>query len=103
EIVLDGLVYRSAGITLNWHIPATESDARETQAIRFAWRCSKCGNSGTSVVLPRICDPCGSDLSDCEKFLEPAGFSVDFYADPHNNVSRPTYVPIERPWVNARG
>ncbi len=103
EIVLDGLVYRSAGITLNWHIPATESDARETQAIRFAWRCSKCGNSGTSVVLPRNCGACGSDLSDCEKFLEPAGFSVDFYADPHNNVSRPTYVPIERPWVNARG
>ena len=40
EIVLDGLVYRSAGITLNWHIPASEADAHETQAIRFAWRCA---------------------------------------------------------------
>jgi hypothetical protein len=103
DIVLDGLVYRSAGITLNWHIPATESDARETQAIKFAWKCNRCGSSGTSVVLPRNCDACGFELSDCEKFLEPAGFSVDFYVDPHNNISRPTYLPVERPWVSARG
>ena len=38
-----------------------------------------------------------------KSYLEPAGFSVDFYQDPHNNVSRPMYVPVERPWVSARG
>ena len=105
DIVLDGLVYRSAGITLNWHIPASEADARETQAIRFAWKCGKCGASGTSVVMTRNCDACGADLdlSDIERFLEPAGFSVDFYQDPDNNITKPTYVPVERPWVSARG
>jgi len=103
DIVLDGLVYRSAGITLNWHIPASEADARETQAIKFAWKCGKCGASGTSVVMTRNCDACSSDLSDIERFLEPAGFSVDFYEDPTNNVTKPTYVPVERPWVSARG
>jgi replicative superfamily II helicase len=103
EIVLDGLVYRSAGITLNWHIPASEADARETQAIKFAWWCRRCGSSGTSVVLARNCDACGSDLSEYEKFLEPAGFSVDFYEDPHNNVTLPTYVPVEAPIISARG
>jgi len=103
EIVLDGLVYRSAGITLNWHVPASEADVRETQAIRFAWWCGKCGSSGTSVVLARNCDVCGSELSERERFLEPAGFSVDFYEDPHNNVTLPTYIPVERPWVTARG
>ena len=103
EIVIDGLVYRSAGITLNWHIPASEADARETQAIKFAWRCSKCGASGTSVVMTKNCDACGSDLSHFEKYLEPSGFSVDFYQDPHNNVTQPSFVPVERPWVSARG
>ena len=104
EIVLDGLVYRSSGITLNWHIPASESDARETQAIKFAWKCSKCGASGTSVVMTQSCDACGSEISgNIERFLEPAGFSVDFYEDPHNNVMKPTFVAVERPWVSARG
>lgn len=103
DVVIDGLVYRSAGITLNWHIPASEADARETQAIKFAWRCTKCGASGTSVVMAKSCDACGSELENIEKFLEPAGFSVDFYKDPDNNVSSPTYIPVERPWVSARG
>jgi hypothetical protein len=102
EIVIDGLVYRSAGITLNWHIPASAADVRETQAIKYAWMCGKCGASGTSVVMTTSCDACGSSVSP-ERFLEPAGFSVDFYEHPHNNVSKPSYVPVERPWVSARG
>ena len=106
-IVMDGLVYESSGITLNWHIPATEQDAHETQAIKFAWRCRQCGASGTSHSLSRAirCDACGTDVkgSDREQFLEPAGFSVDFYTDPHNNMSHQTFVPLERPWLSARG
>lgn len=103
EIVLDGLVYRSAGITLNWHIPATAADVHEIQTIKYAWRCKRCGASGTSIVQTKHCDSCGAEVSYREKFLEPAGFSVDFYVDPHNDVSKPAYVPVERPWVSARG
>ena len=103
EIVLDGLVYRSAGITLNWHIPATAADVHEIQTIKYAWRCNRCGASGTSVVQTKNCDACAAEVSYREKFLEPAGFSVDFYVDPHNDVSKPAYVPVERPWVSARG
>jgi DEAD/DEAH box helicase domain-containing protein len=62
ELVMDGLVYRSAGITLNWHIPADQEGARETQAIKFAWRCRSCGASGTtmSLKLASSCDACGA-------------------------------------------
>lgn len=103
EIVLDGLVYRSAGITLNWHIPASASEAREIQGIKIAWWCSRCGCTGASVVLAKNCEGCGAELSHHEKFLEPAGFSVDFYEDPHNDLTTQKFVPVERPWVSARG
>jgi DEAD/DEAH box helicase domain-containing protein len=103
EIVLDGLVYRSAGITLNWHIPASAADVREVQAIKIAWWCSRCGTTGASVVSARNCEACGSELSHYERFLEPAGFSVDFYNDPHNDLTSQKFVPVERPWVSARG
>ncbi|CAB1369121.1 DEAD/DEAH box helicase [Denitratisoma oestradiolicum] len=107
ELVMDGLVYKSAGITLNWHIPATQQDARETQALKFAWRCRSCGASGTtsSLNLATHCDACGASVqsNDIQQFLEPAGFSVDFYVEPHNDVTAQQFVPVERPWISARG
>jgi len=107
ELVMDGLVYRSAGITLNWHIPADQEGARETQAIKLAWRCRSCGASGTtmSLKLASSCDACGAEVkaNDIQPFLEPAGFSVDFYVEPHNDVTRQQFVPVERPWISARG
>lgn len=107
ELVMDGLVYRSAGITLNWHVPASQQDARETQAIKFAWRCRSCGASGStaSLNLALHCDACGAEThsQDIQQFLEPAGFSVDFYVEPHNDVTTQQFVPVERPWISARG
>lgn len=114
DVVMDGLVYRSAGITLNWKIPATESDAREIQAIKYAWRCRNCGASGSSRLLDeaRYCAECGHPItynpddlleSDQRTFLEPAGFAVDFYTEPHNDVSTQSFIPVEPAWVSAKG
>ena len=63
EVVMDGLVYKSAGITLNWHVPADKEAAREIQEIRFAWRCQSCGSSGSSFsqIQARTCTHCGSE------------------------------------------
>jgi len=55
SVVIDGLVYESAGITLNWHAPATVQDITEIQNIRQAWRCGHCGSSGTSVTATGTC------------------------------------------------
>ena len=64
EIVIDGVVYRSAGITLNWHAPASTQDFNEIQNIRNAWRCRSCGSSGTSVLAELIsnCPHCGANF-----------------------------------------
>ncbi|WP_298159063.1 DEAD/DEAH box helicase [Ferrovum sp.] len=107
EVVMDGLMYRSAGITLNWHIPATQQDASEIQEIKFSWRCHHCGASGSTHSLSgcQTCEECSGDIkpSNVQKFLEPAGFAVDFFKDPTNDVTTQHFVPVEQPWITARG
>jgi ATP-dependent helicase YprA (DUF1998 family) len=109
EVVIDGLVYRAAGITLNWHAPASLAEINEIQNIRSAWRCRHCGSSGTHVRANQLanCPDCGARLSgtpdSCFDYLEPAGFAVDLYSTPHNDVSTQTFVPISPPWINANG
>lgn len=107
EVVLDGLVYRSAGVTLNWHVPADQTSAREIQDIRLAWRCHHCGASGSSHSLEAAsqCDSCGSAIAgdNIREFLEPAGFAVDFYKEPGNDVTSQHFVPVEAPWIDAAG
>ncbi|WP_129125928.1 DEAD/DEAH box helicase [Geomonas oryzae] len=107
EVVIDGLVFRSAGITLNWHVPAAQQDVREIQDIRYVWRCHYCGASGSSHSLEtsRHCHECGKGIraEDIREFLEPAGFAVDFYEDPNNDVTTQHFVPVEAPWISAQG
>lgn len=107
EVVIDGLVYTSAGVTLNWHIPADQQEIREIQNIRFAWRCRQCGSSGSSFNLnaARNCHFCGASIGggDVREFLEPSGFAVDFYSEPGNDVSSQHFVPVEAPWIDADG
>ncbi len=107
EVVINGCVYRSAGITLNWHVPANVEEARETQEIRHAWRCDSCGTSGSHVTQKGAgrCNFCGAKnkMKNIHEFLEPSGFSVDFYSNSHNDVNYQQFVPVEPPWVNAQG
>lgn len=107
EVVMDGLVYRSAGITLNWHIPADQAEAREVQNIRLAWRCTKCGSSGSAHNLEAAgsCAACGEEIpsEQIRQFIEPAGFAVDFYKEPTNDVTTQHFVPVEAPWIDANG
>lgn len=106
DVVIDGQVYRSAGVTLNWHAPASV-DVTQIQSIRQAWRCSHCGASGTEVTREGHdrCEACGEPLKDDERFtyLEPAGFAVDLYAATHTDVSEQSFVPVAQPWINAEG
>ncbi len=109
SVVMDGLVYQSAGITLNWHSPATLEQVNELQNIRQAWRCWYCGGSGTFVraQLLKQCPQCGHTLKTTEKqhslqYLEPAGFSVDIAAETHNDITLQEYMPVEQPWITAQ-
>lgn len=109
SVVIDGLVYQSAGITLNWHAPATLDQVHELQNIRQAWRCGHCGASGTFVLaqMQERCPDCGHELEagvqHSLQYLEPAGFSVDVFSETHNDITLQEYVPVEQPWITATG
>lgn len=104
NIVLDGLSYRSAGITLNWHNP--NGDVNETQKLMMAWRCHYCGAIGHSLGtnFSSQCSECGTQLKveNMRDFIEPAGFAVDFYSSPTTDVSTQHYIPVQEPWVTAK-
>ena len=90
SVAINGLVYESKGITLNWHIPASAEAAAELQNIRSRWKCRSCGSFGTAASRSLTeCPDCGAPLTaNCwYDYLEPAGFAVDFFSEPSNNVT----------------
>ena len=102
EVVMDGRVYESGGVTLNWHLPpdAGEDGVAEVQAIRHVWRCRSCGATGDAPSIPKECGCCNGNVESHE-YLEPAGFAVDIRQRPHNDVTTPTFVPVEAPWISC--
>lgn len=104
EVVLDGLVYESAGVTLNWKRPASEENIAEIQSLRFHWRCTECGATDTRRGgRPDCCNVCGASTPETTEFLRPAGFSVDPRERAHAETDKPTYVPPEDPIASTRG
>jgi DEAD/DEAH box helicase domain-containing protein len=103
EVVLDGLVYKSAGVTLNWKRPANEENVAEVQSLRYLWRCAACGASDIKRGGPPDCCPvCGAERPASEEFLRPAGFSVDPRVRAHADTDILSYVPPEDPIVSTR-
>ncbi|MGW8191965.1 DEAD/DEAH box helicase [Sphingomonas hankookensis] len=105
EVVVDGLVYRSAGVTLNWLRPADDAEAREIQSLKTFWSCGECGAADCVTVAPPACPQCHSELGfdRQRRFLEPAGFTADMAAKPHADTDEVTYVEPEVEQIVARG
>lgn len=99
-VVLDGVVHRSAGVTLNWHLPPGDQPPRELQAFRYAWRCKPCGAAGTSAAEVTTCEVCHSDVKPVP-YLQPAGFAVRITERPTNIIGETTYIPVRDPWISA--
>lgn len=103
EVVLDGLVHKSAGVTLNWKRPASEENVAEVQSLRHLWHCAACGASDTKRgSAPDHCPVCGAEGPSSEEFLRPAGFSVDPRVRAHAETDTLSYVPPEDPVVSTR-
>lgn len=103
EVVVDGLVYTSAGVTLNWKKPATDESVRELQSLRTQWSCPECGASGIDPGgAPDHCPTCGNMVLGLTKFLRPAGFSVDGRAKPHNQIDEVVFIKAQEPEVTTR-
>ena len=104
EVVIDGLVYRSAGVTLNWKRPASVEQLAEIQNLRFHWQCQDCRASDIQRGKPpQECSACGSPNVKWTEFLRPAGFKVDPREKAHAETDTPTYVEPEEPVVSTRG
>lgn len=105
EVVLDGLVHKSAGVTLNWRRPASEDGVREIQNLLWRWDCRSCGESGTTRTMDDVeaCKSCGAAAPDRFEYLQPAGFAADWRDDPHANPDVISYVPPEEPRIGLGG
>lgn len=106
DTVLDGRVFRSGGVTLNWQVPAEAEGAPEIQNLRWVWRCEMCGGSGTRPTQPEICPSCGerdSKKLTYHRYLQPAGFAVDIRCQPHNDITTPQYIPVRDPLISLEG
>jgi ATP-dependent helicase YprA (DUF1998 family) len=104
DVVIDGLVYRSAGVTLNWKRPAGDSDSRDIQSLGFVWHCQACGAAGTLHGRVEECPECGAtgETLRQHEYLRPAGFAAE--REPaHAEADIVSYVPSEPPIVAARG
>lgn len=103
DIVMDGLVYRSAGILLNKFSP--NEDYSLPQKMVVEWRCHSCGFIGNSsgATFDEHCSDCGTKLlqDHIKEYIEPAGFAVDFYSSPSTDISSQMFVPAQEPWVTA--
>jgi DEAD/DEAH box helicase domain-containing protein len=105
EIVLDGRVFRSAGVSLHWH--SLNADAKEAQKIDLAWRCGVCGELGYEDSLigvdELLCtnNECNAPikLSNIRKVLQPAGFVTDAYQSASNDINQQKFIPVEAAWV----
>lgn len=100
EIVIDGRVYQSDGLTLNWHLPPDAAQISEIQSIAHVWHCRQCGATGDAHSALDCCPQCGNQ-PESRKYLEPGGFAVDITSSPHNNVESPSYIPVENPWISC--
>jgi hypothetical protein len=104
EIVLDGLVHRSEGVTLNWRRPASADGVREIQNLLWRWRCPTCGESGSERTKEaEYCDSCGAAGITWQQYLQPAGFAADLRKDPHADPDEVSYIGPQTPAVGARG
>lgn len=105
EVVVDGLVYRSAGVTLNWLRPADDAEAREIQSLKSFWNCPACGAADCAHAVPANCPACHAEvpLEAQRRYLEPAGFTADMRAKPHADTDEVTFVEPENEQIVARG
>lgn len=107
QLVIDGRVFRSAGISLNWQ--KLGSSAKEAQKFDVAWQCSYCGQTGidrsSSTSDELKCSSCSRNIpsSLIKKTIEPTGFVTDFFDSPGNDITRQNYIPVQPGWLSLNG
>lgn len=107
QVVIDGRVYRSAGISLQWH---AQGQKKEAQAFNIAWRCRQCGATGfTEKAYSQreniACNHCQAEIlsSETKMVLRPEGFTTDFFEATSNDITSQKFIRVERPRIQLVG
>ena len=107
QVVIDGRVYRSAGVSLQWH---ADGQVNEVQKFDIAWRCPECGNTGVVEHAYAnsdglCCEHCATPIPSSERrvVLRPGGFVTDFYEPTTNDVTSQKYINVQRPRIQLNG
>lgn len=107
QVVIDGRVYRSAGVSLQWH---ADGQVNEVQKFDIAWRCPECGNTGVIEHAYAnsdglCCAHCATPIPSSERHvvLRPGGFVTDFYEPTTNDVTSQKYIRVQRPRIQLNG
>ena len=107
QVVIDGMVYKSAGVSLQWQGGGARNEA---QKFDISWRCANCGSSGLtenaySNSENLTCGSCSASIkTKAQKLvLRPAGFLTDFFDSPNNDISTQKFIRVEKPIIQLVG
>jgi len=108
DLALAGRIYRSGGLTLNWHIPSGAADVQEIQALNTHWYCKICDSGSIKSIRPSTCPVCSQADLFREEIITPAGFAVPITYKAHDDLSSLKYTQTDPPrlyvndatWVN---
>jgi len=97
EIVINGLVHKSAGILPSW---SNRMDSSAFEDIKTLWSCNRCAAYGVDAQEIATCPSCGN-ATEKKEILKPSGFLADINASgkPHTAFERISWVPPQRPEV----
>lgn len=107
QLVIDGRVFRAAGISLNWQKVGT--NLKEAQRFDAAWQCNQCGQTGLDVSSKNSedikCTRClhQIDPAHIKRTIQPTGFVTDFFDTPGNDISSQKYIPVQPAWISLDG
>lgn len=104
SLVIDGRVYRSAGVLLQNY----ESGNSSPLKFNLAWRCHNCGATGVkenaySNQATLKCTHCQVPVSDIKTVLKPVGFTTDFYEPTSNDITTQKFIKMALPRVQVYG
>jgi len=104
SLVIDGRVYRSAGVLLQNY------DSGNGKPLKFdlAWRCNNCGATGVkenaySNKESLKCTHCQEAVTDIKTVLKPVGFATDFFEPTSNDITSQKFIKMALPRVQVYG
>lgn len=109
EVVIDGQAYLSAGVSLTEYGIGKPLNNPVDHRLLHVWRCGACGTvtQAPQGTASGKCPACDAWLSQRPEnhftLLEPLGFTVDLFSQPHRNLHAQRFIPPSEPWVQASG